>query len=53
MFLTPQDFVKSPEALARVYTGTEACQYTRWLARAHYENFHVVTFLLPRRLYSG
>ena len=52
MFLPPQDFVKSPEALARVYTADEARQYTRWLARAHYENFPVVTFLLPRRLHQ-
>jgi squalene synthase HpnC len=52
VFLPPQDFVKSPEALARVYTADEARQYTRWLARAHYENFPVVTFLLPRRLHQ-
>jgi squalene synthase HpnC len=52
VFLPPQDFVKSPEALARIYTGTEAREYTRWLTRAHYENFHVVTFLLPRRLHQ-
>jgi squalene synthase HpnC len=50
VFPTPQDFVKSPQALAHVYTEQEALQYTRWLARAHYENFHVATFLLPRRL---
>ena len=50
MFLPPQDFVKSPQALARVYSEREALQYTRWLARVHYENFHVATFLLPRRL---
>jgi squalene synthase HpnC len=52
VFLPPQDFVKSPEALARIYTEAEARQYTRWLARSHYENFHVVTFLLPRRLHQ-
>lgn len=52
MFLPPQDFVKSPEALARTYSGEEALQYTRWLTRHHYENFHVVTFLLPRRLHQ-
>jgi len=27
-----------------------AQQYTRWLATHHYENFIVVTFMLPRRL---
>ena len=28
----------------------QAQQYTRWLAAHHYENFHVSTWLLPRRL---
>jgi squalene synthase HpnC/squalene synthase HpnD len=28
----------------------EAERYTRWLATNHYENFHVVSWLLPRRL---
>jgi len=28
----------------------EAQRYTRWLATHHYENFHVVSWLLPRRL---
>ncbi len=42
--------MKSPEALERTWTGSEAQAYTRWLAIHHYENFHVVTFLLPRRL---
>ena len=52
MFLAPQDFVKSPEALARTYSETEALEYTRWLARSHYENFHVVSALLPRELHQ-
>ncbi len=50
MYLAPKDFVRSEQALARTYSLSEAEQYTRWLARRHYENFHVVTFLLPRRL---
>jgi squalene synthase HpnC len=50
VFLAPKDFVKSPEAAGRAYSETEALQYTRWLATHHYENFHVVTVLLPRRL---
>ena len=49
-FLLPADFVKSPEALRVRYAADEARAYTRWLARHHYENFHVATFLLPRRL---
>jgi squalene synthase HpnC len=36
--------------MARTYAPEEARQYTLWLATHHYENFHVVTFLLPRRL---
>jgi squalene synthase HpnC len=30
----------------------QAVLYTRWLATHHYENFHVVSFLLPRRLHQ-
>jgi squalene synthase HpnC len=30
----------------------EAQRYTRWLARHHYENFNVVSWLLPRRLHQ-
>ncbi|MGE5646482.1 MAG: squalene synthase HpnC [Acidobacteriota bacterium] len=49
-FLAPAEFVKSPEALAKTYAPAQAREYTRWLATHHYENFHVVTFLLPREL---
>src|SRR5712691_8618799 len=52
MLLGPVDFVKSPEALSRTYTPEEGRAYTRWLATHHYENFHVVSFLLPRRLHQ-
>jgi squalene synthase HpnC len=31
----------------------EAREYTRWLARRHYENFMVVSWLLPRRLHQA
>ena len=40
------------EALSGTYTQAEAEQYTRWLATHHYENFHVVSFLLPKRLHQ-
>ena len=30
----------------------QAQAYTRWLATSHYENFHVVSFLLPKRLHQ-
>ncbi len=52
MFLAPKDFVANPEALARTYTPEEARAYTRWLATRHYENFHIVSFLLPKRLHQ-
>jgi squalene synthase HpnC len=52
MQLGPVDFVRSPEALARRYSPDEARAYTRWLATHHYENFHVVSFLLPKRLHQ-
>src|SRR5436309_5578726 len=52
MFLAPADFVKSQDALRKVYTSEEARTYTRWLATSHYENFHVVSFLLPKRLHQ-
>ncbi len=51
-FLAPADFVKSPRLLARAFPLEEAHAYTRWLATHHYENFHVVSFLLPRRLHQ-
>ena len=50
--LFPRQFVDSVEASNRVYTVAEAESYTRWLATAHYENFHVVSFLLPKALHQ-
>jgi squalene synthase HpnC len=50
--LAPKDYVNSAEALSGTYTRAEAEQYTRWLATHHYENFHVVSFLLPKRLHQ-
>ena len=52
MFLAPKDFVQSPEALAATASPRDAQAYTRWLATHHYENFHVVSFLLPRHLHQ-
>jgi len=51
-FLLPAEFVRSPEALRQTYSPEEARAYTRWLATHHYENFHVVSFLLPKRLHQ-
>ncbi len=50
--LAPKEYVHSAEALTEKYTKAEAEQYTRWLATHHYENFHVVTFLLPKNLHQ-
>lgn len=52
MPLSPVEFVRSPEALRRIYSVEEAREYTRWLATHHYENFHVVSVLLPKRLHQ-
>ena len=51
-YLSPRDFVHSPAALARPWSVPAAESYTRWLATHHYENFHVVTFLLPKSLHQ-
>jgi squalene synthase HpnC len=50
--LAPKEYVSSPEALSDSYTKLQAEEYTRWLATHHYENFHVVSFLLPKRLHQ-
>jgi squalene synthase HpnC len=52
VFLPPAAFVRSPEALHKTWSSQEASAYTRWLATHHYENFHVVSFLLPKRLHQ-
>jgi squalene synthase HpnC len=36
----------------RVWSPDEARAYTHWLATHHYENFHVVSLLLPKRLHQ-
>ena len=51
-FLPPAAFVRSPDALGRSWSAEEGRAYTRWLATNHYENFHVVSFLLPKRLHQ-
>ncbi len=50
--LAPKEFVYSAEALSGNYTIPAAEEYTRWLATHHYENFHVVSFLLPKHLHQ-
>jgi squalene synthase HpnC len=50
--LLPRDFAGNTKACSRSWTPAESEQYTRWLATHHYENFHVVSFLLPRELHQ-
>ena len=52
VFLAPTAFLASPEAMERDWALDSALAYTRWLATHHYENFHVVSFLLPKRLHQ-
>jgi squalene synthase HpnC len=52
VFLAPTAFLAAPEQLERVWAVEESLAYTRWLATRHYENFHVVSFLLPKRLHQ-
>jgi squalene synthase HpnC len=52
VFLAPKAFVASPEQLQRKWPLGESLAYTQWLATRHYENFHVVSFLLPKRLHQ-
>jgi squalene synthase HpnC len=51
-FLGPAEFVRSSEALRLLWSPENARAYTRWLATHHYENFHVVSFLLPKPLHQ-
>jgi squalene synthase HpnC len=52
VFLQPTAFLASPDAMNRVWTLEDSLAYTRWLATHHYENFQVVSFLLPKRLHQ-
>ena len=52
LLLAPREFLENGATRSRPWTISEAEAYTRWLATHHYENFHVVSFLLPRRLHQ-
>jgi len=52
VFAAPIDFLASSELITRAWTLEDSLAYTRWLATRHYENFHVVSFLLPKRLHQ-
>ena len=48
----PAELEIARHAAASGCTVAEAERYTRWLATHHYENFNVVSWLLPRRLHQ-
>lgn len=50
--LEPKDFIRDDAAMGRTWSYGESLAYTKWLATAHYENFHVVSFLLPKKLHQ-
>jgi squalene synthase HpnC len=52
VFLPPTAFLAAPEAMSRKWPLVDSVAYTRWLATHHYENFHVVSFLLPKALHQ-
>jgi squalene synthase HpnC len=51
-FLLPADFLERHGTESPRWQREESLRYTRRLARAHYENFPVVSLLLPRRLHQ-
>lgn len=51
-FLEPAAFVADTASMGRRWTLDESLAYTRWLSTHHYENFHVVSFLLPKDLHQ-
>lgn len=52
MFPDPKDFVRRPDLMEREWNLQDSLGYTRWLATNHYENFHVVSALLPKHLHQ-
>jgi squalene synthase HpnC len=50
--LQPKEYVRSIGPSGTRYSEAEALEYTRWLATHHYENFQVVSFLLPKALHQ-
>lgn len=50
--LQPKEYLETVVPTGTVYSSGEAHEYTRWLATHHYENFNVVSFLLPKELHQ-
>ncbi len=51
-YVMPAEYVQRPALMERKWERADALAYTRWLATNHYENFHVVSVLLPRHLHQ-
>jgi len=51
-FLEPAAFVSDAASMERRWDLDESLAYTRWLSTHHYENFHVVSVLLPKELHQ-
>lgn len=51
-FLFPKEFVADTISNQHAWTHDESLAYTKWVATGHYENFHVVSFLLPKHLHQ-
>ena len=52
MNLFPKEFLERHGTDFAPWLLEDSQAYTRWLSGAHYENFHVVSFLLPKRLHQ-
>ena len=50
--LQPKEYIRDLSTQSVAYSLPEALAYTRWLATNHYENFHVVSALLPKALHQ-
>ncbi len=51
-YLQPKEYIRQIRPGSAASSELEALEYTRWLATHHYENFHVVSFLLPKDLHQ-
>jgi squalene synthase HpnC len=50
--LQPKEYIRQVPPSTTAYAESDALAYTRWLATHRYENFHVVSFLLPKKLHQ-
>ena len=50
-YLQPREYVHHVP-INTTFSESDSIAYTRWLATHHYENFQIVSFLLPKRLHQ-